>query len=112
MFATIAFIRRFGLRRGWEFRKVARLCDHDPKLLKSWEAYYRWQASRQYYHSNNEEARVFNAFAEMLQTTHDKLVAKRKSCQPMLQKQHQRVERAIQRRIQSRAQQLKAGKAA
>lgn len=112
MRATIAFIRRFGFRRGLEFRKVARLCDRDPHLLRSWEAWYHGRASREYYHGNNEEARVLNAFAEMLHTTHDKIVAKRKSCQPILEKQRSRLQRAIEHRIAFRTQQLKAGKAA
>lgn len=93
--AIIAFIRRFGWKRGREFRRIARKCDHDPHLLESWATHYRAKASREFYHDNNADGRLFLAFAEMLQTTHDQLIAKRKPRRPILSKRMQRIEKRL-----------------
>jgi hypothetical protein len=96
-FALLTFIRRFGWRRGLEFRRVARLCDQDPRLLKSWIAYYRGRGSRELYHDNKADGHAFIAFAEMLQTAHDQIVEMRPPRRPILTRNQQRLEKRFKR---------------
>lgn len=104
-FAIITFIIRFGLWRGLEFSRVAAKCDRDPHLLRSWETHYRAIASRNFRHDNNADDRVYLAFAEMLQTTHDKLLRKRKAVRrPIVSQQQRKIERRL-RQLQAAKQQ-------
>lgn len=98
----VGFIRRFGFARGFEFYRVARKCDRDTHLLRSWEIHYRAVASRELRHDNESEAKVYLAFAEMLQTTHDKIVLNRKPRRPILTNRQLRIERHIKRRMKQR----------
>lgn len=95
-FPVVQFILRFGLYRGLEFRRVARLCDRDPHKLREWETHYRAIASREFRHDNKEDGRVHLAFAEMLATTHDTLIRKRKAVRrPLVSKQQRKIERRL-----------------
>lgn len=91
------FIRRFGFWRGIEFRRVAKKCDRDPHLLISWATHYQSRASGEFRHNNAQDARAFLAFAEMLRTTHDRLVLNRKVRRPILTRQQRRLERALKK---------------
>lgn len=98
-FAVFRFIARFGLIRGLEFRRVAAKCDRDPHLLREWETYYRAKASREFRHDNKADGRVFLAFAEMLSTTRERVIRKRKAVRrPLLTQQNRRIDRAVRRR--------------
>lgn len=101
-FAVFRFIARFGLLRGLEFRRVAAKCDRDPHRLREWETHYRAKASSAFRHDNNADGRVFLAFAEMLQTTHDKLIRKRKARRAVVSQQNRKIERRLQQFQQKR----------
>lgn len=101
-FAVFRFIARFGFYRGLEFRRVAAKCDRDPHLLREWETYYRAIASREFRHDNKADGRVFLAFAEMLQTTRETLIRKRKARRAVLSQQNRKIERRLNQLAQNR----------
>lgn len=99
----LGFIARFGFYRGIEFRRVAAKCDRDPHLLREWESHYRAIASREFRHDNKTDGRVFLAFAEMLATTHDKLVRNRRARRAIATKQNRLIERRLKQLARERA---------
>jgi hypothetical protein len=100
---VFSFIARFGFYRGLEFRRVAAKCDRDPRLLRSWETHYRARASREFRHDNRPDGRVFLAFAEMLATTHDTLIRKRKARRAIATQQNRKIERRLKELARERA---------
>lgn len=100
----IGYVRRFGLIRGFEFYRVARTCDQDPHLLASWATHFRSRASREFLHGRSHEGHVFQAFAEILTTTYDSLVLKKKKLRrPILSQRQQRLERHLNRIMNHKA---------
>jgi hypothetical protein len=99
MRALLGYIRRFGFRRGVEFRRVAAKCGRDQHLLSTWSTHYRAKASREFAHDNPVDGHAYMAFAELLSATHSTLVLKRKPRQPILDRQHRRIERVIKRKL-------------
>lgn len=80
--ALLFYIRRFGWKRGIEFRRVAARCGKDVCLLSSWAAHYRALASHESRHGHRAEGRTLASFAEILQATYDKLVGAKRRVRP------------------------------
>jgi hypothetical protein len=89
------FLARFGLKRGFKFYLVARKCDRDPHLLRSWETHYRALASRELRENDKQNAHAHLAFAEMLSTAHDQIVLHRKPRRPLVTRRNQRINKRL-----------------
>lgn len=101
MNAVIGYIRRFGFWRGLRFYRVAQECERNPTRLRSCANHFRAVASDRFYHDDTEAGKAFLAFAEILHTTHDKLVLNRNARRPILVNRMRNIERRVRRRVKS-----------
>lgn len=96
----LGYIKRFGFWRGIYFWRIARLCERDTHLLKSWSTHFRQKASAALRNDDLEKADAYSEWAETLQTTHEQLKGK-KPKRAVLTKRTRKVEKRMRKALQN-----------